>query len=794
MFGAEGGSKRFSSDLGLSSEEAKKRLEKYGYNETPEKKVRPIVIFIKKFWGVIPWMLEVTILLTLILGKYFEAVIVLSLLVFNSVIGFIQEKKASGALEFLKQKLSVSSRVKRDGMWILIPAREIVPGDLIRLRSGDFVPADIEVVDGIVEVDQSAVTGESLPVEKRVKDVLHSGSTVKRGEATGIVTSTGANTYFGKTVELVQIAKPKLHMEEVISKVVKWLSVMAAILLLIALLFTVYRGLDILGMVPLMTILIVSVVPVALPTMFTISMALGSLELAKKGVLVTRLSASEDAATMDVLCVDKTGTLTMNKLSIVNILPAGKYTREEVVLYGALASQEANQDPIDLAFLSAAKDMQIPTDSYLQKEFVPFDPSIRRTEAKVEKEGRQFYALKGAINSILPLCKDASENESIIEKSVEEISAKGHRVLAVAGGDSKENLKLVGVVALYDKPRPDSPILISELKSLGVSVKMLTGDALPIAKEVAQELGLGGNIIRKPALEDGLKDENALKVLEESDGFAEVYPEDKYLIVKGLQKGKHIVGMTGDGINDAPALKQAEVGVAVNNATDVAKESASLVLTAPGLEGIVESVKNGRKIYQRITTYILNKIVKTFQVLVFIVLAFLLTGKYVVSLFSMVLLLFLVDFVTLSISTDNVRYSLKPDRWNVTSLVKISVSLGLVMIAESMLLLYLGEYLGLYNNIGELYTFVFDMLIFIGLFNVLIIRERQHFWKSKPSKPLITSIMADTLIVILISTFGLYDLAPIGALQTLTVLIYSLAMCFLVNDYAKVFLAKTFGL
>jgi len=463
---------RFSSDFGLSSVEAKKRLEEYGYNESPEKEVRSIIIFIKKFWGLIPWMLEFTILLTLILGKYFEMIIVSSLLLFNSIIGFVQEKKANVALKFLKQKLKVSSRVKRDGEWILIPSREIVPGDLIRLRAGDFVPADVVVVDGIAEVDQSSVTGESLPVEKGINDTLYSGSTVKRGEVTGIVTSTGTRTYFGKTVELVQIARPKLHMEEVISKVVKWLSVMAAVLIAISLFFTAYRGLDLLGVVPLVTILIVSVVPVALPTMFTISMALGSLELAKRGVLVTRLSACEDAATMDVLCVDKTGTLTVNKLSIVDVLPVGNHGKEDVVLHGALASQEANQDPIDLAFISAAKDMHIPLKGYLQKEFVPFDPSTRRTEAKIEKEGRQFYTLKGTIKSIVPLCRNGSEEESIIEESVEKLSAKGYRILAVARGERRDKLELVGVAALYDKLRPDSQSLINELKSLGVSLTL----------------------------------------------------------------------------------------------------------------------------------------------------------------------------------------------------------------------------------------------------------------------------------------------------------------------------------
>nr|MDO8079451.1 plasma-membrane proton-efflux P-type ATPase [Candidatus Freyarchaeota archaeon] len=792
----DGLSKQFTTNLenGLSLKEVQKRTSEYGYNEVPEIKERRITRFARKFWGPIAWMLEITILLCLLLGKYFEAIVVSFLLIFNSVIGFAQEEKANSALDFLKQKLRISAKVKRDGMWIMIPARELVPGDVVRLRAGDFVPADVEVAEGTVEVDQSALTGESLFVDKNIKDVLFSGSTIRRGEITGVVTSTGTKTYFGKTVELVQIAKPKSHMEEVISRVTKWLIVMIGILLLIEFAFAILKSINLLAILPLAVVLLMSAVPVALPTMFAISMALGSLELAKEGVLVTRLSANEDSASMDVLCADKTGTMTMNKLSVTDIKAVEDYKKEDVILYGALASQEANQDPIDLAFMSAARNMKIPLDSYSQKNFVPFDPSTRRTEATIERDGQKFLVTKGAINAIASLSNNCQEECSKLGKDVEDLSARGYRVLAVAEGTTKNSISLVGIVALYDKPRPDSPTLVKELRELGISVKMLTGDAQPIAKEVAEQLGLGDNITKMSDLKDTKREDKRSRIIEQSDGFAEIYPEDKYHIVESLQKSNHTVGMTGDGVNDAPALKQAEVGIAVSNATDAAKESASLVLTTEGLEGIVDSVKTGRRIYRRMLTYTLNKIVKTFQVAVFIILAFLVTGQNVVSLFSITLFLFLVDFVTISLATDNAKYSVKPNKWNVKAMVELSVVLGILMIFESMILLFIGNYFGLYNNNNELYTYVLDFLVFFGLFSVIILREQKHFWNSKPSKILTLSIVLDVIIVSLISIFGLYQLAPIGIIKTLVVLVLTLALCFLVNDPVKVFLVRKFGL
>ena len=689
-------------ERGLSSDEVQERRRKHGYNEVPERKESVVIRFLKRFWGLTPWMLELTVILTWLTGKYLESYIIIGLLFFNAFLGFFQEGRANSALNFLKQRLQVNARVKRDGIWTTLPAKELVPDDVVRLRAGDFIPADVKAMHGTAEVDQSYLTGESLTVQKKVGDVLFSGALIKKGEITGVVTATGKRTYFGRTVELVQIARPKLHMEEVISKFVRWLLVMVIILLIIGLAFTIINGMNLLGTIPLVIVLLVSAVPVALPTMFTISMALGSLELAKMGVLVTRLSATEDAATMDTVCVDKTGTLTMNRLSIVEAISVGKYEKRDVITYGALASNEANQDPIDRAFLLAAKDLGISLDRYTQRRFVPFDPSNRRTEATIEKEGHLFEVLKGALGTVIPLCRN-NEDCAKIMNDIEIFEAKGYRVLAVATGPTIDNVELVGVVALSDRPRPDSLKLIKELKDLGISVKMLTGDALAIAKEVAEQLGLGDKIGRMTDLKESQLKEFNIGFIEERDGFAEIYPEDKYLIVKSLQKAGHVVGMTGDGVNDAPSLKQAEVGIAVSNATDAAKESAGAVLTVEGLEGIVNLIKNGRMIHQRIITWMLNKITKTFQVVVFVILAFLITKEYVVSLLSMILLLFLTDFATLSISTDRVGYSKKPDSWNTSWLVKLGVVLGAIIVLESLLFLFAGFSLfGLENQIDKL--------------------------------------------------------------------------------------------
>jgi H+-transporting ATPase len=781
-------------EAGLSSEEAQKRLAKYGYNEVPERRENPAVRILKRFWGVTPWMLEITVVLTWFLGKRLETYVILALLFVNGIVGFVQEERANSALALLKRRLKVSCRVKRNGKWIIIPARELVPGDITRLRAGDFSPADIKIIDGTVEVDQSSLTGESLLVEKRANDVLLSGSIVSRGEATGVVHLTGTRTFYGRTVELVQIAKPKLHIEEATSRIVRWLLLMVVVLLSIGLSLAMLRGLDLVEMLPLAVILLVSAIPVALPTMFTVSMALGSLELAKKGVLVTRLDASEDAATMDILCVDKTGTVTMNRLSLIDVAAAPQYTRQDIIRYGALASEEANQDPVDQAFISAAKEHDVSLDGYVRRHFTPFDPSTKRTQAVVDKDGLSLFVSKGAVNALITSCKVNQKDYAAIEKEVKDFSDKGYRTIAVAVGPTLEDMKLIGVAALSDQLRPDSPQLIAELRDLGVSVKMLTGDALSIAREISSQVGLGSNVIAIKDLRDGIKKGEDIRQVEACDGFAEIYPEDKYLIVRSLQSAGHIVGMTGDGVNDAPALRQAEVGIAVSNATDVAKQSSSAVLTTGGLIGIVDLIIAGRMIHQRIDTWIINKIIRTFKRLVFIVIAFMLVGQYVISTLHMTLLLFLSDYVTLSLATDKVSYSRKPDSWDITGLVRVGVMLGSLLVIESLVLLYIGLLrFGAGNNIEQLRTFVFAFLVFSGYFTVIAVRERRHFWRSRPSWPLALAMIMNSIMVSLVSVTGAPGVASISLLDVVVVIVYSFGMCLMLNDLIKVLMTERTG-
>ena len=780
-------------NVGLKGTEVESRLKQYGYNEVPEKKINPAVRFVKKFWGLTAWMLEIIIILSWILQRYADLYIVTVLLFLNSILGFAEEQKASSAVEALKKRLQVNARVLREGTWKIVPARELAPGDVVRVRSGDFVPADIKIITGELGVDQSALTGESMQVEKKSDDVFYSGSVVKRGEANGIVILTGAKTYFGRTTRLVQIARPKLHMEEVISNVVKWLLVIVVTLLSVAFLFSMLKGMNLLEILPLILVLLLSAIPVALPAMFTISMAIGSMELVKKGVLVTRLSASEDAAIMNILCVDKTGTITMNKLSLANVIPLNGFNEQEVIFYGYLASQEANQDPIDLAFIAAAKQKNLIDPSFVQKNFVPFDPKIRRTEASVQKNKQEFHVMKGAVNVIAQACGLNESATRELESRIDEFAMKGYRTLAVAKTADKNQPKLVGLVTLYDMPRPDSKQLIGELKELGISVKMLTGDALPIAKEIAKDVGLGKNVVKVSDLKKLTEEDprEAAEVAEKSEGFAEIYPEDKYIIVKSLQATKHVVGMTGDGVNDAPALRQAEVGIAVSNATDVAKGAASVVLTNEGLTGIVDLVKNGRVIYERITAWILSKIIRTLQIATFVVLSFLFTGSYVVSAFAIILYFFMTDFVKISLSTDNQRWSKKPNTWNITSLVKASVILSLLVIVESIGLLYIAlNYFHLTADEQVLYTFTFEILFYSAMFLILNVRERGHFWDSRPSKTLLIAITLSIIAATVVATIGIPGLESVPFTLTLFVISYSAAFSLIFNDLVKFILVE----
>jgi H+-transporting ATPase len=679
-------------DTGLSQAEVDTRRKENGYNEVAEKKGHPVLTFLRKFWGISAWMLELIMVLSAVLRKYSDLIVVSALLVINAVVGFMQERRAAGVVDALRKRLQVNARVRRDSIWQVIPARELVPGDIVRVRPGDIIPADVKLLTGALTVDQSALTGESKDADKKPGEVLSSGSVVRQGEGNGVVMLTGAKTYFGRTTDLVQKARPKFHIDAVMAKVVRWLFLVVGVLLTMVVVMSLMRGTPLLEMIPLILILLMSAIPLSLPVMFTVSMAVGSKELAKRGVLVTRLSAAEDAATMDVLCVDKTGTITMNQLAVTAVIPLEHATESDVLFAGTFASHEANQDPIDLAFLAAAKDRHIfdGRPAVTPISFVPFDAKNRRTEALVEQNGQRLKVMKGAVETVAQACGLQPPAIQALEARVSESATKGYRTLAVARGPETGALALVGLVTLYDPLRPDAKQLIADLHDLGVQVKMLTGDALAVASEIARGVGLPK--IRRMAdlkTESAQAGNKAVDLFAGADGFAEVFPEDKYIVVKQLQAAGHVTGMTGDGVNDAPALRQAEVGIAVSTATDVAKGAASVVLTEPGLTNIVALVEQGRTIYQRILTYIINKISRTILKTAFVAIAFVATGKFVMSAFAMLLLVFITDFAKISLATDRVRASRKPETWNIGPLITVSVVLGALMVAEALLVLWI---------------------------------------------------------------------------------------------------------
>jgi plasma-membrane proton-efflux P-type ATPase len=780
-------------DTGLRHAEVEVRRKEHGYNEVTEQKRHPFLMFLGKFWGLSAWMLELIMVLSAVLGNFPDLAVVSVLLVVNAVLSFTQERRAADVVETLRRRLRVSARVRRESVWQVIPARDLVPGDIVRLRPGDIIPADVKLLTGALSIDQSSLTGESKDADKAPGGVLSSGSVVRRGEGNGVVLLTGTKTYFGRTTELVQQAKPKLHIEMVVAKVVRWLFVIVGALLGVVVVLSLVRGSPLLPMVPLLLVLLMSAVPVALPVMFTVSMAFGSKDLAKRGVLVTRLSAVEDAATMDVLCVDKTGTITRNQLAVTGVIPLEGAAEADVLYAGALASKEANQDPIDLAFLAAAKARHLfdGRPAATPVSFAPFDATNRRTEALVEQDGQRLRVMKGAMETVAQACGLPPSAIEALEAKVSESALMGYRTLAVARGPETGTPVLLGLVTLYDPPRPDAKQLIAELRDLGVPVKMLTGDALPVAREIGQGVGLPNIRCVADLKAAGAQAGNeTVDLLASADGFAEVYPEDKYIVVRHLQAAGHVTGMTGDGVNDAPALRQAEVGIAVSTATDVAKGAASVVLTEPGLTNIVALIGQGRTIYQRILTWIINKISRTILKAAFVAIAFVVTGQFVISAFVMLLLVFVTDFAVITLATDCVRPSKKPETWNIGGFVAVSAVLGVAMLAETLLLLWFGwSHFGLANN-NSLYTFSFLVLLYFAVFSIVSVRERRWFWATMPSKIFLSTLAAEAIAGTVLTFVGLPGLMPLPWWQTLVVFVYAMFACLGVNDVVKIAMIK----
>jgi len=755
---------------GLTTAEAQSRLQQFGPNAVTEEKPHRLIVFLKKLWGPVPWMLEFSIILELIIGRYTQAAIISLLLLFNAFLSYFQENRAQNALALLQKRLTISVRVRRDGGWRTVPSKEIVPGDLIHLRVGDFVAADVVVKEGHLSIDQSALTGESLPVEVDAGKTAYTGSVVQRGEANGEVTATGVHTFYGKTAELVHTAKTVSHLETTILGIVRYLIALDILLVVGVLVYSMMNALPFSDSIPFALMLLVASVPVALPATFTLASALGAQELASHGVLVTRLTAIEEAAAMDVLCSDKTGTITKNQLTLSAVFSYAPHTEAEVLRLAAISSDESSQDPIDLAIITAARERGLANGHVERLKFIPFDPLNKRTEVMVRVDGREMRIIKGFPETVSALASGSPDPV----KDVNALADKGYRVIAIAAGE-KGHLELVGLVGLYDPPRDDSKNLLDALKELSVRVIMVTGDGLATARAIAAQVGLGGEACAADELHQQLSENNLT-----CNVVAGVLPEDKYRIVQSFQNGGHVVGMTGDGVNDAPALKQAEVGIAVSNATDVARAAASAILTNPGLSDVLSAVKIGRQIYQRMLTYTVNKIIKTFQIALFLSVGLWLTGAFVTTPRLVVLLLFANDFVTMSIASDRVAYSHTPDRWRVRPLVIGALALAAAWLLFSFGILYLGRdvyHLGL----EQLQTLIFVMLVFTGQANVYLVRERRSFWRSRPSATLLLSTLGDAIVVIALAAFGILmspiSLTIIASLVGLIVL-YALALDF----------------
>ncbi|VAW17009.1 H(+)-transporting ATPase [hydrothermal vent metagenome] len=781
-----------STKKGLSGSSVKDRVEAYGFNEISEKKINPFVKFLSYFWGPIPFMIEVAAVLSAIINHWEDFWVIFALLLLNAVVGFWQEYKADDAINLLKKKLALMARVLRNGEWGEIPARELVPGDVVRIRLGDIVPADLKLFDGdYLSVDESSLTGESLPVEKHAEDVAFSGSVIRQGEMNGLVVTTGMNTFFGRTAKLVEEARTISHFQKAVIKIGNYLIVLAAFMIAIIFMASFFRHESFLDTLQFALVLTIAAIPVALPAVLSVTMAVGASVLAKKKAIVSKLVAIEEMAGMDILCSDKTGTITKNELTLAEVKPFEGFTPDDVLLFASLASREEDKDPIDSAIIDKTKSLKKAVEkwsSYTVKDFKPFDPVIKRTEAAIEGPGGNYKVSKGAPQAILSLIKGEGKEKitNVINKQIEDFAAKGFRTLGTAKTDEQGNWQYIGLIPLFDPPRDDSAETIKTAQNMGVEVKMVTGDHTAIGKQIAAKVNLSNDILEVSAFLDKPERE-ALDIVEKADGFAQVFPEHKYRIVELLQERNHIVGMTGDGVNDSPALKKADVGIAVAGATDAAKSAADIVLTSPGLSVIIDAIKESRNIFQRMNSYAIYRIAETIRVLFFITLAILVFDFYPVTAIMIVLLALFNDAPIMAIAYDNVKYSKGPEKWDMRIVLSMATFLGLIGLISSFGIFYIGqEVLHLSKDLVQ--TFIFLKLAVAGHLTIFLTRTRGPFWSIKPSGVMFWSAVSTKVLATFVAVYGWF-ITPISWNLALMVWGYAL-IAFLITDFLKVRIYK----
>ncbi len=724
---------------GLTSDEARRRQARFGPNAVAPEARKPSRLFLIKFWAPIPWLLETAIILQVGLGEYVEASVIGGLLLFNAVLGFVQEGRANEALSALKKKLALIALVRRDGKWARLAAEELVPGDAVRLPLGGLVPADATVVSGSIMVDQSMLTGESVPVVVEPGGKVFAGAIVRRGQAVAEVTAIGVNTFFGRTAELVRSAHTTSTEQKAILGATRNLAVVNGSVALALVVFGYAIALPAPDLVRLALTALLASIPVALPATFTLSAAMSAQTLARRGVLLTRLSAVHEAAAIDVLCADKTGTLTQNALSVDDVAASPGFDRDRVLNFAAAASSEGEQDLIDATIHRAAASTNIGEAGTLRR-FVPFDPATQMSEAfVVDNSGAEIRIVKGAFHAIAELAEMPSSARTIAD----DLAAKGRRVIAVAAGTST-SLKLIGLIALSDPPREDSASLIGALTAMGIRVVMITGDSAATAVAVASKVGITGAVCPVDRLGEPTS-------VDEFSVFARVLPEQKFGLVKALQTQGRVVGMCGDGVNDAPALRQAEIGIAVSAAADVAKAAAAVVLTEPGLRGIVDTVREGRIAFQRLRAYTLNMLVKKTEIVLFLAIGLALTGHAVMTPVLMVLLVVTNDFLSMSLTTDRASPSPSPNAWRMANISAAAVGLAACKLCFSTAVLAIGVF-SLRLGAAELQTLTFVALVFGNQALLYALRERRHMWASRPGVWVAASSALDIGVV---TTFAL---------------------------------------